>query len=572
MSRAIAVLLLLCTLTFLTGLGRPAIADSDEAYYAESAREMIERGDWLTPYYNYELRFQKPILFYWMIGVLYGLVGVGPAAARFPAALAGVGLCLVCYWCARRWYDERTGLLAGAIAATNFGYFAMARQSLPDLPLAFFISVSVWAGIEGFAPIGCRSTAEPSTDRPPPVRRWILLSAAAAAAAFLTKGPVGIALPALVIAAVLGVHLWPGRRRPWTALRSQLRWTDLVLALAVFLTIAVPWYFAMWSEHGWAYLHRFFIAENLERFASTRYNEPRGWWFYPPIIVAGLLPWSGFLILWAAPMVRVLRGLRPPTAVEARLALWTFAILGFYTWSIGKQPRYVLPILPPLAILLAGAIAARLSGIARRSSRDRGLTTGGLLAGATLLVLGILVDRAQPLFAAISPEGVVAAGTVLAVTGVGVAAASLPRRGTLAPVATVGGGVVCLLALHSLVLSSGGPDPVQRMTASVNAHRLSDEPVGAYRVFVRNLPFYLEQRTEDLYDAQKLEAFLRSPDRVLCVLEERDLIELESAGVLQRPQRLEEIDYFNPATLRIAMLLRPDPGEDLEKVVLIANR
>jgi 4-amino-4-deoxy-L-arabinose transferase-like glycosyltransferase len=136
-------LVLLAVLTFFTGLGRGAIADSDEAFYAESAREMVESGDWLTPHFNYEQRFQKPVLYYWLTAILY--LGTGPTeiSARFWAALSGVGLVLLTAACGRRWFDEDTGLLAGAIAATSFGHFALARMALPDLPLAFLVTLAI---------------------------------------------------------------------------------------------------------------------------------------------------------------------------------------------------------------------------------------------------------------------------------------------------------------------------------------------------------------------------------------------------------------------------------------------
>ena len=124
-------LLLLAALTFFAGLGRGAITDSDEAFYAESSREMVASGDWLTPHYNYEPRFQKPILYYWLTSATYLVIGATEMGARLWAALAGVGLVLVTAACGRRWYDESTGLLAGAIVATNFGYFSIGRMALP---------------------------------------------------------------------------------------------------------------------------------------------------------------------------------------------------------------------------------------------------------------------------------------------------------------------------------------------------------------------------------------------------------------------------------------------------------
>src|SRR4030095_4846699 len=91
----------LAALPFCLGLGRQAITDSDEAYYAEAAREMVEGGDWLTPHFNYENRWQKPVLYYWLTATLYELTGPTEAGARFWSALSGVGLVLVTFAVAR---------------------------------------------------------------------------------------------------------------------------------------------------------------------------------------------------------------------------------------------------------------------------------------------------------------------------------------------------------------------------------------------------------------------------------------------------------------------------------------
>ncbi len=143
--RSFRLLLLLGLLTFFLGLGRPAISDSDEAFYAEAAKEMVEGGDWLTPHYNFEYRFQKPILYYWLTAAAYEVAGVGEGAARFWSAMSGLGLMLVAWAAARRLYDPTTAWIAGAIVATSFGAFAMARLALPDLALAFVICLAIWS-------------------------------------------------------------------------------------------------------------------------------------------------------------------------------------------------------------------------------------------------------------------------------------------------------------------------------------------------------------------------------------------------------------------------------------------
>ena len=220
MRRSVLTLLLLASLTFFLGLGRQAITDSDEGFYAEAAREMVEGGDWLTPHFNYSERWQKPALYYWLTAATYLVFGPTELAARLWSSLSGIGLVLLTFAIARRIVPEPEGLtpgpnrlrqgrvarrpddpalagrsaptdrpggppklhaetegpglqrlrgpgpglhdvsqdrlalrddtawLAAAIVATCFGCFAMARLALPDLPLAFLITLAIWAALD----------------------------------------------------------------------------------------------------------------------------------------------------------------------------------------------------------------------------------------------------------------------------------------------------------------------------------------------------------------------------------------------------------------------------------------
>jgi 4-amino-4-deoxy-L-arabinose transferase-like glycosyltransferase len=238
-------LLILCTLTFFAGLGRPAITDSDEAFYAEAGREMVESGDYLTPRFGYEPRFQKPILFYWLIAASYQVAGVSEAAARFSAAMAGLGIVLLSYAAARRWYDTETAFLAGLIAATSFGCFVWARLALPDLPLAFFVTLATWAAIVALEDGRTEVSRDGDSRRDggkPGTLAWWLASAVASALAFLTKGPIGVVLPAIVVAGLVCAKWIRGRR----SLRSVgIRPAHLALAALIFVILAAPWYVEM---------------------------------------------------------------------------------------------------------------------------------------------------------------------------------------------------------------------------------------------------------------------------------------------------------------------------------------
>ena len=557
MSRHVLVLIGLCALTFFVGLGRPPITDSDEAFYAESAREMVESGDWITPHFNYVPRFEKPILYYWLAAGAYLVAGVGEASARFPSALAGLGLTLLTFAGARRWFDGSTGVLAGVVTATSFGYVMMSRQALPDLPLAFLITLTTWAALVAWlddpAEVGgrVRGTGER--------RWWLVVAAAAGAGAFLTKGPVGIAIPALIVLPLLGGEVWSGRST-W-----RVRGSDVAIALLVFLVLATPWFLSMTLVHGVGYLDRFFIEENLERFATTRYNDPRPLWYYLPIVFGGMLPWSPFMLLWLPAIGGFVgRQRRIPTA-ELRLIWWALAPLLLFTVSTGKQPRYILPILPPLAILLARTIHRRLQAT---STPDRFLGACAGLTGVLLLIAGGLALHARPLF--LDWNTTWTTGVALAVVFSGLAVLIAAWRRTWTPHALVAATIVTGLGIHLVLLSAPGPAPVERMAEIIADAQPAITPYGRLRVFNRNLGFYTERQFVELSALDAARDFLSSPTRVLCVLLAEDVDRLEAAGVSL--VRLGETTYLNTGTLNFRAILDPDPVTRIRHVVLVANR
>ena len=564
----VSLLVLLSVLTFFVGLGRPAITDSDEAFYAQAAREMVESGDWTTPHYNGQYRFEKPVLYYWLAALAYLVAGVSELAARVPSALAGLVLVLTTYACARRWYDEGTGLLAGAMTATSFGYVAVARQALPDLLLACFITLGTWAALVALVvprPVG-----------PDPRRRWWLLVAGAAlAGGFLTKGPVGVALPAMVVGPLALWRCWSERASRPGGIPGQVARlaVDVGLLAVVCLLLAGPWFAVMTATHGVAYLDRFFVDENVQRFVSEQYNARRPFGYYLPILVGGLLPWSPLMLVWWRPLRRVLQRARSLQPVEIWLAVWALAPLLFYSVSIGQQPRYMLPILPPLAVLLARGVSCRLarSRVATgRPRRDRLLAVAGAIAGTVLVLFGVFVYLAQSLLDGVSPATVLAGAVLLGVSGAVVSVVAVSARQRLIPAAIVVASVVASLTVQYVVLSRPGPDPVEEMAALVRAAGPESVPYGRYRVFVRNLVFYSGRPHVELSSPGQVMAFLESTEPVLCVLGEADLQQVRAGGVTAH--ELGRVSYLNTGNLTMRTLLRPDPSTDLETVVLVTNR
>ena len=554
-------LLLLSFLTFFAGLGRQAIGDADEGFYAEAAREMAEGGDWLTPRFNYQDRWQKPILYYWLTAATYQITGATEWAARFWSALSGLGLVLVTWLASRRLLgDGRAAWLAGAVTATCYGYFEMARNALPDLPLAFCITVAIFAAL---AAVDASRTADAANDTR---LRWCILSGFSVGLGFLLKGPVAIAVPVIVLLPIF----WLENRE---AEPPHIGARHIAAAFIVFLVIALPWYLAMTRVHGIAYLQSFFITDNLERFATDRFNDPRPVWFYVPIVVGGMMPWASYLIcLPRVAVTELARRRRRLTRTERRLLIWAIVPFLFFTLSIGKQPRYVLPVLPPIAILLGDSLRRRLDRMADASTPGRrDISIATWTTAATYAVLALLLFRARALFITAYPWATWLGVILMVASGVVVAGLALARAwkqlagGIAVTAATV------LVATQFGAFAGMRPEPVEEMAGLVQTNRTAGERVGELDVFERNLIFYTRFPQVDLPDDQSAIAFLRSPDRVLLVLGAADLDRLESASGVAM-SRLGQVRYFNTANVKLRTLLLPDPARDVQTVYLVANR
>jgi len=542
----LATLLLLCFFTFVLGLGRQAITDADEAFYAEASREMVESSDWLTPKFNYQNRWEKPVLYYWLTSATYLITGPTEFAARLWAALSGVGLVLLAWGIGRHMTgQDDVAWLTGAVVATSFGYFSMARSALPDLPLTFCITLGIWATLR----------AVDATEQ----RRllWWALAGLGAGAGFLMKGPVALVVPAVVLLPIA----WRERRR------LQLDARGIALAAVIAALVGLPWYVAMWREHGSAYLQSFFVSDNLERFSTERFNDARPFWFYGPVLLGGLIPWSVYLIAFSADgLVRLSRRTLRLSDTDWRLLIWAAMPVLFFTVSIGKQPRYILPVLPPLAVFVARGIIVRLG-----HQRDRLLAAATWITAIVYAVVAVGFVRLAPLLNTAYPLAMWIGVSLLGSSGIalaGVAATSSWRR---LPVAASIAGVLVLVSVWFGAFVGNRPEPVEQMAALIHSHRSAQEPIGVLDVFTRNLGFYTGAPRMQLFGTEQAGLFLHSPERVLLVLRSADLPAVAAASGLTL-KTLGEVRYLNTANIRLRTLLRPDPTTEIETISLVTNR
>ena len=212
----------------------------------------------------------------------------------------------------------------------------------------------------------------------------------------------------------------------------------------------------------------------------------------------------------AGPLVRAWREPAPLSATW-RLTWWALGPLLFFTASIGKQPRYILPILPPLAVLLARGLAGYLRAARGPADGTRTLRLAGFLTGALLFTLAVLLYRAMPAASSyVEPWLVTLGAAMIGAAGVGLAAVSVAGAAAAIPLAVACAGALALAGLQ-YGLSPAGRDPVQDMAAHVAAHRADDRPVGTYRVFVRNLVFYTHAPSARPDDARTAAGVPRQP-------------------------------------------------------------
>ncbi len=327
------VSLLLALFLFFFQLGGFPLFDLDEAIYAESAREMLVSGDWLTPRYNERPFFDKPILIYWLTAGAYALFGVNEFAARLPSALCGLGLLVVVFGFLRTAAGPRLALLALLILATSLETITLAHAALTDMPLILTLTAGMAAFYLGFERRAWR---------------WFAAGYVAFGLAALVKGPVAVALPALIFTVYTGLQ---GR------FREFVRRARLPLGALIFLAVAAPWYAAMVQLHGWPYVEAFFLKHNVRRFTGVIAGHAGSPFYYLGVLVVGFFPWSAFL-----PAALVSSWPRrwvdwQPVSSMRRLEMfalvWAAGVILFFSLASTKLPNYIGPLLPAVAILTA---------------------------------------------------------------------------------------------------------------------------------------------------------------------------------------------------------------------------
>lgn len=316
------LLFLLATVLLIPGLGNTTLWIYDEVRNAECAREMYERGDWIVPTFNGDLRAVKPPLHYYFMFGGFRLFGVTEWGARFFSAVFGILTVMVTYFFTSRFSGRRHGLITGLVLLSSTHYLFQFRLSVPDPYLIFFNVLALFSGYAFFR--------EGKS-------KWLYLCALALGLGTLAKGPVAIALPGLAIFAWL---LW---EKQWKKLLDY----RILLAGLLCLAVAIPWYYLVDRATDGAFTRGFFIDNNINRFSSTLEGHGGIFLLIPMFIFLGMLPSSVFVVEAFKKSTRVFQDPFLKFAVAA-----VAAYLVFYSFSGTKLPNYPFPSYPFLAIIL----------------------------------------------------------------------------------------------------------------------------------------------------------------------------------------------------------------------------
>lgn len=359
----------LLTLAWLALLAWPRpLMLPDEGRYVGVAWEMMRSGDWLVPTLNGLPYFHKPPLFYWITAASMTVFGPGDWAARAAPLLGAWAGAMAVFLFMRRWWGERPARLSLLVLLAQPLFYIGGQFANLDMLVAGCITVTI---------VLLAHAALLSQDGLA-YRAPLLGAYAAAALGMLAKGLIGFVLPTLVIGGWLVV------RRRWRTMVGLVSVPGVVL----FLIIAAPWFIAM-QAHFAGFLDYFFVVQHFKRFAAGGFNNVQPFWFYPAVLLLFTLPW----LPWMRPHFERGRLVDPARGdVRTLMLLWLAVIVAFFSLPASKLLGYVLPAVPPVAVLLADGLEAweaRSPRTARRWIVSAGATV-------TLSLGAIVVLAARP--------------------------------------------------------------------------------------------------------------------------------------------------------------------------------
>ncbi|HUI46884.1 MAG TPA: glycosyltransferase family 39 protein [Nitrospirota bacterium] len=505
--RTILVLCALCFVVLFFQLGDRPLWDVDEGMHAATSKDMVLTGDWVTTRVNGENFYDKTVLFNWFVSISFLVFGFTEFAARLPAAVLGLATVLVSYAFGRRLFGSRVGLLGGVVLATSPLFIVLSRTVMHDISLAFFISLALYSFYTAYGNQRHR-------------RAHLFLCYAAMGFAVLAKGPIGLLLPGMIIGLFLLVK---GRL-------NFLKEMALGWGALIFLLVAAPWYVLI-SVRNPDYLSYFFLKQNFGNFLSkTQATHPRPFYYYVPVLLSGMLPWSCFVPLaFLRPLNRRLQKIDDGVLF---LLCWFLVIFLFFSLASSKLGTYILPALPAVALLIGEAwheiMTAPTAGLHRVTAWSLAPLPVLFLLGTAFVMLFQPPLKKMQMQYGISLHDLY--GFLIVVTGIVTIALffHVLRHYRAAFVALAATFVVGVSVINMVYIPLINP---YRSTEVLAKEMDGMLPPGENLVFFRMLwdsaLFYTNRRATILNSEQELAHYLASNKRVLCVIRREQYLQFE---------------------------------------------
>jgi 4-amino-4-deoxy-L-arabinose transferase-like glycosyltransferase len=525
-----ALIAVIAATTMFTALGRPHLWDRDEPRNARCAVEMQDRGDWIVPTFNGELRAHKPALLYWLMMSAYEVFGPTEFAARFWSAVLGVGTTLVTYRLGEVLFSRRTAFWSGLAMATNLNFLVAARAATPDSTLIFLATLAIYFGVTALVGRAADGQLERSGQVAIHTPWRLAASYACMGLAVLAKGPVGVVLPlgtiglTLLSATARTESARPLQRvvapfRPGHVLRCTLALRPLWL-VGIVLAVAAPWYIAVHIRTDGAWTDEFFMQHNLGRAMSPMENHEGPVYYYLIALLVGFFPWS---VLAAPTLIEVGRGLRSNAAHRfgfILLACWTAWCVGLFSLIGTKLPSYILPAYPAVALATGVFLDRWLGHIQAAADWWMRVVFAVLVAVGLGLSVGLSV-AAYYLLPGEEVLGIV--GLVPLVAGVaGFIFVRRERRAAAGAVLGVAAGVLMLAVFGPAVARVDRYQVSHSLIDEIRGHVAESQTIMAYKNLEPSVVYYAQAPIPILMSPNETADAFRRAERPFLLIHDED--------------------------------------------------
>lgn len=309
--------------------GMVPLFDHDEGAFAEATREMLKYGDFITTRLNGELRFDKPILIYWFQALSVLLFGINEFAFRLPSVIAGALWGYGLYRFVSRFFDSRKAFLAVLFLFTSIQTNIIMKAAIADSLLNLFLALAM-------IQIYYHSVYDDE--------KHIYLTHIFMGLGMLTKGPVAVVIP-------FSVSLFY-----YLSINDFGRWVRAVfhpIGLFLFLLITLPWYGAEYAAQGQAFIDRFFLTHNVNRFSTPFEGHAGSMIYYIPVVLLGMFPFTSLFVRSILQSGYERDGSPEQTGLIRFSLIWFLFVLLFFSMSGTKLPHYIVYGYTPLFLLMA---------------------------------------------------------------------------------------------------------------------------------------------------------------------------------------------------------------------------